>query len=75
MTLTAFTNVRLLDPASGRDEIGTLVTHGQKIEALGVDIAIPKDAKGIDCTGLCLAPGLVDMRVAVGEPGEEQLAA
>src|SRR6201999_3191870 len=26
----------------------------------------------VDCTGLCLAPGLVDMRVAVGEPGEEQ---
>ncbi len=33
---------------------------------------MPKGAETIDCKGLCLAPGLVDMRVAVGEPGFEQ---
>ena len=72
MPLTAFTNARLLDSASGRDEIGTVVTEGGKIAALGAGTAIPEVAQVIDCTGLCLAPGLVDMRVAVGEPGEEQ---
>ncbi|MDB5393405.1 MAG: pyrC [Rhodospirillales bacterium] len=72
MPLSAFTNARLLDPASGRDEIGTLIAEGGKITALGADISVPTGAETIDCTGLCLAPGLVDMRVAVGEPGEEQ---
>ena len=72
MPLTAFTNARLLDPASGRDEVGTVVTERDKITALGAGIATPEGAETIDCTGLCLAPGLVDMRVAVGEPGEEQ---
>jgi dihydroorotase len=72
MPLTAFTNARLLDPASGRDEIGTLVSEGGKIVALGADTPTPKGAEIVDCTGLCLAPGLIDMRVAVGEPGEEQ---
>jgi dihydroorotase len=71
MTLTAFTNARLLDPAEGRDEIGTLIVDGQKIAALGANVETPESAKIVDCTGLCLAPGLVDMRVAVGEPGEE----
>jgi dihydroorotase len=72
MPVTAFTNARLLDPESGRDETGTLVTEGSKICALGADVRAPQGATIVDCQGLCLAPGLVDMRVAVGEPGEEQ---
>ena len=69
---TAFTNARLLDPATGRDQIGTLISDGGKIVALGANLAVPDGAETVDCAGLCLAPGLVDMRVAVGEPGEEQ---
>lgn len=72
MTVTAFKSARLLDPATGRDEIGTLVVENGKILAIGADAAVPKGASVIDCHGLCLAPGLVDMRVAVGEPGFEQ---
>jgi dihydroorotase len=72
MTVTAFKNARLLDPATGRDETGALVVENGKIQALGTDAAVPKGATVIDCHGLCLAPGLVDMRVAVGEPGYEQ---
>jgi dihydroorotase len=72
MTIAAFTNARLLDPASGRDEIGMLVVENGKIQSLGAGATIPKGATSIDCKGLCLAPGLVDMRVAVGEPGYEQ---
>jgi dihydroorotase len=72
MTLTAFINARLLDPASGRDETGALLVDGERIAAIGAGIAIPEAARRIDCAGLCLAPGLIDMRVAVGEPGEEE---
>jgi dihydroorotase len=72
MTATAFTNARLLDPATGRDETGALLVEGTRVAAIGPGIEIPETAHRIDCAGLCLAPGLVDMRVAVGEPGEEQ---
>jgi dihydroorotase len=72
MPSIAFINARLLDPASGRDEIGTLISENGKISTLGAGIAAPNGAETVDCTGLCIAPGLVDMRVAVGEPGAEQ---
>jgi dihydroorotase len=72
MNLLAFTNARLLDPASGLDKTGTLVVEGNRIAALGERVKAPESARVIDCAGLCIAPGLVDMRVAVGEPGEEQ---
>lgn len=72
MSLTAFVNARLLDPASGLDTVGVLVVEGTRIVALGPAIQPPEAARIVDCAGLCLAPGLVDMRVAVGEPGEEQ---
>jgi dihydroorotase len=72
MNLLAFTNARLLDPASGLDKIGTLVVEGNRIVARGESVKPPESARVIDCAGLCIAPGLVDMRVAVGEPGEEQ---
>ena len=72
MTLTVFHNARLLDPATGRDETGALLVEGTRIAAIGPHIECPESARKVDCSGLCLAPGLVDMRVAVGEPGEEQ---
>jgi dihydroorotase len=34
------------------------------------DAAAPKGAKLIDCGGQCLAPGMVDWGVKIGEPGE-----
>lgn len=61
-TITAFTNARLMDPASGRDEIGTLIVEDGLISALGKDLPVPKQAIVIPCAGHILAPGLVDMR-------------
>ena len=72
MSLTAYVNARLLDPATGLDAVGTLIVEGESIAAFGEDVDAPESARIVDCAGLCLAPGLVDMRVAVGEPGEEQ---
>src|SRR3546814_15272454 len=31
----------------------------------------PEGVQRVDCGGACLAPGLVDMRVQIREPGEE----
>lgn len=69
--VTAYTNARLINPATGEDYQGSLITEGELITAIGADIAIPDGATIIDCGGHVLAPGLIDMRVFVGEPGAE----
>ncbi len=70
----AYVNARLLDPASGLDELGALITEGARIAELGPRVladGAPEGLSVIDCEGHCLAPGLVDMRVQLREPGEE----
>jgi dihydroorotase len=67
---TLFRNARLLDPASGRDEVGEILVRDGAIAALGRRTGEPGgDAAIVDCHGLCLAPGIVDMRVQLREPG------
>lgn len=67
----AFTNARLLDPATGLDAPGTLVMGDRRILAVGPDVSAPDGAETFDCEGACLAPGLIDMRAFLGEPGYE----
>jgi dihydroorotase len=67
---TLFRNVRLLDPASGLDARGDLLVEEGRIAALG-KLGPTGAAETIDCAGACLAPGLVDMRVELREPGAE----
>jgi dihydroorotase len=70
----AYLNARLLDPASGLDATGGVLTEGEKIAAIGPQVTgegLAEDIERIDCTGLCLAPGLVDMRAHLREPGFE----
>ncbi|GBQ23569.1 dihydroorotase [Gluconacetobacter sacchari DSM 12717] len=68
-----FENVRLIDPAGGLDRPGRLLVRGGVIA--GIDLpgaeGVPGDARTIDGGGTVLCPGLVDMRVAIGEPGFE----
>ena len=63
-----FTNARLIDPEAGTDEIGSLTVSGGVITAR--DGAAPEGARIVDCGGKCLAPGIVDLGVKIGEPGE-----
>ncbi|GJD57884.1 dihydroorotase [Methylobacterium dankookense] len=67
------TNARLLDPAAGRESRGAVLVRSGRIAdiAQGAAPGTPEDAQTIDCGGLVLAPGLVDMRAFVGEPGAE----
>lgn len=60
--MKALVGGRILDPASGRDEIGSLLIEGGRIAAVGADIAIPDGTERIDCRGLAILPGLIDMR-------------
>ncbi len=70
----AFTNVRLVDPASGFDGPGALlVTEGVIADvAQGGDLgSLSPDIETVDGGGRLLIPGLVDIRVKTGEPGTE----
>jgi dihydroorotase len=68
MTTIFFTNVRLIDPEAGTDAPGHLLVQGGRIAATGT-LALPEGATVVDGGGRCLAPGIVDLGVQVGEPG------
>jgi len=65
-----FTNVRLVDPASGLDQPGQLLVQAGRIADFGPALGRP-DVLTIDGDDAILCPGLVDMRAALGEPGYE----
>jgi dihydroorotase len=70
----AYVNATVIDPVSGLNgpggiliDDGWILSVGPKVtrESLGVGTTM------MDCTGLTLIPGLIDMRVFTGEPGTE----
>ncbi len=70
----AYTNARLIDPASGLDTVGGLLTADGTIAEVGASIfadGAPGDALVVECAGKVLAPGLIDMRVMLCQPGAE----
>jgi dihydroorotase len=71
MTITAYINARLLDPATKLDKKGALLVENGQISDFGPDVKAPSGAQIVDVKGACLAPGLVDMHVLTGEPGNE----
>lgn len=69
----AIVNARLLDPASNYDGPGAvLIENGRITEVVhGAATERPSGVEIVDAGGLCLAPGLIDIRVRTGEPGAE----
>ncbi len=71
---TAYVKARLLDPATGLDAEGALLVVGGQIADLGPHLfqqGVPSGMSVVNCGGHCLAPGLIDLRVNLREPGEE----
>ena len=68
-------NGRIVDPKNKMDENGGLIIDQKgQIKAVGkkvTDLNIPSNAEKIDLKKNLLIPGLIDMRVFVGEPGYE----
>lgn len=69
----ALINARVIDPANEIDEAGGVIVDGGVIKDLGPHFRLnaPAGAEVIDCQGHVLCPGLVDMQVFTGEPGNE----
>ena len=70
-----FINANILDPRNSLNEVGGLIVgENGLIEGVGKKVNlnnIPSREKAIDLKGKYIFPGLVDMRVFVGEPGFE----
>jgi dihydroorotase len=70
----AYVNARIVDPSQGFDGMGGVVIEDGWILSAGPNVTQQAAGAGttiVDCRGLVLMPGLVDMRVFTGEPGAE----
>jgi dihydroorotase len=70
----ALVGARLVDPSAPSPSAGGVLIVDGHIRAIGPDVtkdALPSHARVIDCGGDFIAPGLIDMRAFVGEPGAE----
>jgi len=77
MSRVLITNARVVDPASGGDEPGSVAIDGERIAFVatggeGAGRLRDFDAtRTIDARGAVVAPGLVDLCARLGEPGHE----
>ena len=67
----AITGGRVIDPASGRDDLGGLFIADGRVAAVGAAPAGFVADRTIDASGLIVAPGLVDLCARMREPGTE----
>ena len=62
----------VIDPNSSKIQIKDVLIKDKKIAAVETKIKVDrKDFEIINCDNLFISPGLVDMRVNIGEPGYE----
>ncbi len=61
---------RVIDPASGRDEVADVAIASGRIVSIGRVGDFAADRR-IDASGLVVAPGLVDLAARLREPGQE----
>jgi dihydroorotase len=67
MSSVTFSGARVVDPASGRDEVANVTIDEGVVTAVGTQ----SEGDVVDADGLVLAPGLVDLHVHLREPGRE----
>lgn len=64
---------RVVDPTQNRDEVGDLLLRDGKVEAFGRGLSAPDGAETIDCNGLVVSPGFIDVHCHLREPGREDV--
>jgi dihydroorotase len=66
-------NGRLIDPASGTDDLFDILIDNDLIAKIDKNIPVPDDAGTINAEGFLVLPGLIDMHVHFREPGREDV--
>jgi dihydroorotase len=67
---------RVVDPSQGLDEVTDLLITGGVVEASGRLGEVRRDGdalESIDCSGLIVSPGFVDVHCHLREPGREEV--
>ncbi len=62
----ALINATIVTVTGGTLENGTVLIDGEKITAVGADIAVPSGCEIIDCAGLFVYPGMVNAQSTLG---------
>ncbi len=62
---------RVVDPSQELDGVRDVLVVDGEIARLGEGLEAPEDARVVDCDGLVVTPGLIDVHVHLREPGEE----
>lgn len=66
-------NARILDPVSDKIVPGSITVRDGVIKGISQSLKprVSADYEVIDCGGRIIAPGVIDMRAFIGEPGED----
>ena len=74
LTRTILKNGRIICPAENLDIVGDVIIEKDKIAYVGEkQVESEKTNSIIDCDGLIIMPGAIDMRVQSADPGREHL--
>jgi imidazolonepropionase-like amidohydrolase len=67
----ALTNARIVTVSGPVIPKGTIVIKGNRIDAVGANVAVPAGAKPVDVQGATVMPGMIDASTDIGlnEPG------
>ncbi len=64
---------RIVDPSQGLDVVGDVLIRDGRVESCGPRLGEVDGANVIDCAGLVVAPGFIDVHVHLREPGREDV--
>ncbi len=64
---------RIVDPSTGRDEVGDVLLRDGQIADAGGRLGAPDGAIELDCSGAMVCPGFIDVHCHLREPGREDV--
>lgn len=62
---------RVVDPSQNLDEVRDVLLVADVVEGSGRNLSVPDGARIVDCAGMIVSPGLIDVHVHLREPGGE----
>ena len=64
---------QLIDPSANLDDKGDVLIVDGKLESIGGNISRPDECDVVDCAGMIVSPGFIDVHCHLREPGREDV--